>query len=268
MRMKLSSGLLLCTLATASVAHADDPLDQVSLAQAKTQAPDARQHGDFFRGAGAKSDYSVLLEANKCYWFSGAGENLKKLYLYLWKPNSNFFSPRVADAKGATSSTLAYCTQEAGLFKFQVKTEGKGRFVVGVFEKDSPTPAVPPPVAAVVDLPSICDKTAAAASQGLAKRQGEFLDGSGSSLGHDDRGDYSVMMEGGKCYWVVGCGEPDKVKSLYLYLWDPHNKRVTEAKPDSATVMVGHCPAQTGMFKVEAKMNSGKGAWKVGVYTK
>jgi hypothetical protein len=53
-----------------------------------------------------------------------------------------------------------------------------------------------------------------------------------------------------------------------MYLWGPNNKRVTEAKSDTANPMVGTCPTVNGMYKVQAKINSGKGAWKVGVYTK
>ena len=105
------------------------------------------------------------------------------------------------------------------------------------------------------------------AAQG-ARRTGAFFEGQGSSIGHDDRVDYSVHMEAGKCYWVVGCGEPGKVKALYLYMWGPDNKRITEAKSDSSTPMVGHCAKETGIFKVQAKMAGGKGQFKVGVYVK
>jgi hypothetical protein len=55
---------------------------------------------------------------------------------------------------------------------------------------------------------------------------------------------------------------------LYLYLWDGKNKRVTESKSDSDTAMVGHCAKENGMFKFQAKVDSGKGDYKVGVYVK
>jgi hypothetical protein len=269
MKIRVLSALLLLA-ALGRPARADDPLEQAAASQAKMQSKDAAQVGEFFRGAGAKTDYQVMLEAGKCYWFSGAGENVKKLYLYLWSPGAGAFTPRVADAKSTGNVTMAYCAEAPGMYKFQVKTEGKGRYVVGLYAKQGPPPAAAQPVAVAgpkKDLGPICDKTAHTASVG-AKRQGDFFEGKGSSIGHDDRSDYTVQMEAGKCYWVVGCADPDAVKSLYLFLWGPNNKRITEAKSDNPNPMIGHCAAQTGMFKVQAKMNSGKGEYRVGVYVK
>lgn len=261
--------LIMAVLAVSCVAHADaDPLEAASVAQARAQTKDAAQTGDFFRGAGKKTDFQVLLEGNTCYWFSGTSQGLKKLYLFLWAPNASFFSPRVADAKSDGQVTMAYCTPQSGMYKFQVKTEGEGRFVVGVFAKEAPKKvAVEVNVEKAPDLGPICDKTAATAAAG-AKRSGDFFEGKGSSIGHDDRSDYMIQMEAGKCYWVIGCGEPEKVSSLYMYLWGPNNKRITEAKSDTPNPMVGHCPTMTGMYKVQAKMNGGKGYYKVGVYVK
>ncbi len=61
---------------------------------------------------------------------------------------------------------------------------------------------------------------------------------------------------------------PGKVKKLSLYIWDPSNKRITENKADSNIATVGHCAKDTGMFKFQAKVHSGSGAYKVGVFEK
>jgi hypothetical protein len=252
-----------------SAPAAQDPLEAAAVAQARKQSQDAAQVGVFLTGSGPKTDFQVLLEGNKCYWFSGTSQGVTKLYMYLWAPGANLFTPRLTDAKSTGQTTMAHCTTQSGMYKFQVKTEGAGRFVVGVFAKEAPK-QVAPPVAAVApgpDLGPICDKAASVAARG-ARRVGDFFEGQGSSIGHDDRVDYSVQMEAGKCYWIIGCGEPGKVKALYLYLWGPDNKRVTEAKSDSATPMVGHCAKETGIFKAQAKMAGGKGHYKVGVYMK
>lgn len=259
-----------------SVGHAAaDPLEAAAVAQARTQAKDATQVGEFFRGQGEKTDYQVLLEAGKCYWFSGTSQGLTKLYMYLWAPGAKFFTPRLTDSKSTTGqATMAHCATQSGMYKFQVKTEGAGHFVVGLFAKDAPKQAAVPapaapaaPVEQAPDLGPICDRAASVAAQG-ARRVGDFFEGKGSSIGHDDRVDYSIQMDAGKCYWIIGCGEPGKVKALYLYLWGPNNKRITEAKSDTSTPMVGHCAKETGMFKAQAKMAGGKGHFKVGVYSK
>jgi len=259
-------------LAAAGTAYADDPLDQAAIAQAKAQDATATQVGNFYRGAGEKTDYQVLLEAGKCYWFSGSSEGLTKLYMYLWKPNSGAFTPRVADLRSPGQGTMAYCTQEAGMYKFQVKTEGKkGHFVVAVFAKEAPkqmaAPAAPVEEKHGPDLGPICDKRAEAVAPG-AHRVGEFFEGHGNSIGHDDRFDYPVQLDGGKCYWFIGCGEPDHIKQLTLFMWGPNNKRITEDKGDTATPMVGTCAKETGMYKVQAKISGGSGYFKAALYSK
>lgn len=268
--------LIAALIFAASGAQAqEDPLEKAAQAQVQQQAPGAQRVGEILRGAGKKTDYQIVLEGNTCYWFSGTSEGLKKLYMYLWAPGANLFTPRLTDAKSDGATVMAHCTGPAGMYKLQVKTEGNGRYVVSTWAKEAPKQVAPPPppapapapAAQAPDLGPICDKTAKVAAP-QAKRQGEFFEGNGSSIGRSDRNDYMIEMEGGKCYWVIGCGEPDKIKSLYLYLWGPNNKRITEAKSDSPNPMVGHCAQTTGMFKVQAKVNSGKGSYKVGVYSK
>ncbi len=259
----MKTGLLvLVALAVSGTAHADG-LEASIVAQARAQAKDASQVGDYYRGAGEKTDYQILLEANKCYWFAGASEGLNKLYMYLWKPNSNAFTPRVADMKSPGQGTMGYCTQVAGMYRFQVKSEGPGHFVVGLFAKDAP----PQPVVEKVELGKICDARARGAAP-EAHRVGDYFEGAGNSIGHDDRFDFPVQLDAGKCYWVIACGEPDHVKAISLYLWGPNNKRITEAKSDSSTPMIGHCAQETGMFKFQAKITGGGGHFKAALYKK
>jgi hypothetical protein len=261
-------------LLAAGTAYADSPLDSNAVQYARSQAKDAKQIGDLYRGAGEKTDYQILLEDNTCYWFAGVSQGLEKLYFYLWKPNSGAFTPRVADMRSPGQGTMAYCTKEPGMYKFQVKTEGKGHYVVALFGKEAPKAVARPaePAAAVVektgpDLGPLCDKRAKAAAP-AAKRVGDFFEGSGNSIGHDDRFDYPIQLDAGHCYWMIACGEPEKVKSISLYLWGPNNKRITEAKSDTPNPMLGHCANETGMFKFQAKITGGGGHFKAALYAK
>jgi hypothetical protein len=265
----MKTWLIVLTLAASTgTARADDPLDGAAIAQARAQAKDAKQIGDIYRGAGAKTDYQILLEGNTCYWFSGSSEGVTKLYMYLWKPNSNAFTPRVADLRSPGQGTMAYCTQEAGMYKFQVKTEGKGHFVVALFGKEAPKQVAPEVMEKKApNLGPLCDKRAAAAAPG-AKLVGDYFEGSGNSIGHDDRSDFTVQLDQGKCYWMIACGEPDHIKSLSMYLWGPNNKRITEAKSDNPNPMIGHCANETGMFKWQVKITGGGGHFKAGLYKK
>src|SRR5256885_241849 len=156
---------VVAALALAGTAHADDPLDAAAIAQAKVQAKDAKQVGDLYRGSTEKTDFQILLEGNTCYWFSGVSEGAPKLYMYLWTPNAGAFTPRVADLRSPGAGTMAYCTQQPGMYHFQVKTESKkGHFVVALFAKEAPkaVAVAPTPVSEkpLLDLGPLCDRHA------------------------------------------------------------------------------------------------------------
>src|SRR5437762_4461091 len=104
------SMVLAALIAVGGVARAQgDPLEAAATAQVAAQAPGAVQVAPFFKGADKKTDYSILLENGKCYWFSGvSGGDVKKLALYLWGPGAGVFTLRLADAKSNSgNATLA-----------------------------------------------------------------------------------------------------------------------------------------------------------------
>ncbi len=233
-----------------------DPLEAISLQQVAAQAPGATLVAPFLKGAAPKTDWSLLLTAGNCYWFSAAATaNVGKIALFLWAPGKFL---RVADAKSPSPLlTMAHCATVTGMYRLEAKLAGAGLVNVGVFGQVAP--AGPPPVAPP-SLGAMCDQTAAASGPG-ATRVGDYLNGAG------DRADFTIMMEPGRCYWVVGCGEPS-VHALSLFLWGPDGKRLTEAKPDNSSPVVGHCPGMRGMHKLQAKVHKGGGRYSVGVYVK
>jgi hypothetical protein len=247
-----------------------DPLEHASVQQVAAQAPGAKMVAPFFKGSAPKTDWSLMLEAGNCYWFSGVSAGkVEKIAMYLWGPTGFF---RLTDVKSPSGqATLAWCAKESGMYKFQTKIEGTGNYVVGVFAKEGPKQAAAaPPVPtekAAPNLGPLCDKRAASAAPG-AHRMGDYFEGSGNSSGHVDRSDFPIQMDAGRCYWIIGCGEPDHIKTLALFLWGPNNKRITEAKSDNNYPMLGHCAKETGMFKFQAKITGGNGSYKVGIYTK
>jgi hypothetical protein len=238
-----------------------DPLDYQATTQIAAEAPGAQRIAPYFIGVAAKSDWNTLLEANKCYWFSGAGgPGIKKLSLYLWDPAKK----RVADAKAkGAGATLAYCAATGGLYHLQARAGGNDRFIVGLFAKEVPPEMVPQPKEKP-DLAALCDKEAAAAAPG-AVRQGEFFDGSSGRMEHNE---WATALEAGTCYWFIAVGEPRQVKELGLFLWGPDRKRITESKSSTNHAVIGHCANATGMFKVQAKVLSGSGDYKLAVYRK
>jgi hypothetical protein len=271
----LALGVALAATALAGPALAqNDPLEAAAASQVAAQAPGAKITGPYLHGAGPKTDWQTVLESGKCYWFSGvAGAGVKKLAMYLWAPGANAFTPRVADAKPAGSAgTMAYCAQASGMYHVQAKIQGSGTYAVGVFAKAGPPPseapaAEAPPAKKGPDLAALIEKEARSAAPG-ATRVGDFFDGKADRIGRADMTDWSTSLEVGKCYWIIGVGAPGDIKELALFLWGPNNKRITESKATSNKAMIGHCPTTPGMFKVQAKIGSGNGDFKVGIYAK
>jgi hypothetical protein len=245
-------------------------LDAKAQEQAAASAPGAEKTGQVYRGVytgrgDKETDWNLALDPANCYWFSGVGdEGVKELYLYAWDPKDS----RVATVKNHSSmNILMLCPETPGMYRVEAKVdEGRGHFEVAVYSKPAPpkaAPPPPPPPEPAEDLGAVIDKQASAAAPG-AKRSGELFDG---STEHGASSQWSVMLESGNCYWFIGAGGKG-VKKLWLYLWDPKNSRVVDTKPDSSMSVMGHCPKETGMFKFEAKVDSGSGKFKLGVFTK
>lgn len=224
--------------------------------QAALSAPGAPRLGDYLAGAakgdGDHADYFVTLDASHCYVFSGVGgRGVKRLYLYLWNPKDS----RVATEKPERSmATLRHCPESSGSYHLQAKVdEGDGVFAVGVYTTDGDGRIPADPRAAI-----IAQANQVAAGAALV---GDMFHGTG------DRTDWAVALSAGRCYWFIGAGAPG-VRQLYLYLWDPSNKRITESRTPNAYAVVGHCPTITGMHKVQAKVHRGSGDYLLGVYEK
>jgi hypothetical protein len=247
----------------AAPAAADPQLDSIADSQAK--AASARRsgaplngqilHGETTRPGGSQ-DFRVQLDAEHCYWFGGATNELgQRITLTVSDPHG----AEVASEKGkATDAILEYCPTTDGIFKIESKLGHHGPFSVAVYQGTRLAPAALP---TGVSPELLIQKEAAASAPG-AKQVGAFYEGS------TDETSWTTALTKGRCYWFIGAGTPGKVKKLSLYIWDPSNKRISDNKSDSNVATVGHCAKDTGMFKFQAKVHSGSGIYKVGVFEK
>lgn len=210
-----------------------------------------------------RTDWNLMLQDSFCYTFSGVGgQGVKHLYLYLWDQAER----RVATEKPERPNVLLrHCPATTGSYHLQAKTgEGFGPMAVGVYAVPAPPKAPPPAPPPIMDLGQLIDQQAAAAAPG-AMRVGDFFRGNTNAGG--DRSDWFTVLEPGRCYWIVGAGAPT-VKELYLYLWNPSLQRVSDNRASGNLSMMGHCPTVPGMYKIQAKVSSGKGEYQVGIYVK
>ncbi len=213
-------------------------------------------HGETTRPGGSQ-EFRIQLDTDHCYWFGGATNELgQNLTLTVSDPKG----AEVASEKGKSTDTLLeYCPATDGVFKLQSKTGYHGPFSVAVYQGTRLAPAV----AAVGDATpeALIAKEAQAAAPG-AKQVGTYFEGVA------DETSWSTSLTKGKCYWFIAAGTPGKTKKLWLYVWDPANKRIADNKGDSNVVTSGHCAKETGMFKFQAKVHSGSGPYKAAVFEK
>lgn len=238
-------------------------MDQKVEEQAHTADPAVQREGDIMHavayGKAAPAEWLVHLDNQHCYWFSGVGsEGVDKLSIYLWDPGHS----RVDSERAAGPTVLLkYCPTQSGPFRMQGKSgKGKGFMAVGVY---SVAPQVVAPVAApvVVDLAPLVDQQAASAAPG-ATRSGDYFTGSG------DKSEWTVAIPAKSCFWMIGVGEPGKVKKLNVYIWDQNQKRVTESHNENNIAVAGSCTAVPQMYKFQEKIQSGGGQVKAAVYIK
>jgi hypothetical protein len=208
------------------------------------------------------NDFRMPFEAGTCYAIGYAGDStVEKFSLYLWDPNGK----RLDSARGrANEGVFTHCAQMNGFYRLQGKVpEGAGHYAIVVYAGKGAAPVVvaAPQAPVVSDLAALIDTQARSAAPG-ASLVGDMYAGSAETS------DWVTALEGGKCYWFIGAGEPGNIKHLSVYLWDPQGHRLTSTRSDSNVSMVGTCAQMPGMYKFEAKVESGHGNYKLGVYVK
>jgi hypothetical protein len=112
-------------------------LEDMITDDANAEAPGATLQGDYLSADNGKTEWSLLLEKGKCYWFIGAGDKkIDDFYIYLWDPANK----RIGESKAsARKASYGHCPKEGGMFKVQVKTDtSKAVFKLGVFVKKAP----------------------------------------------------------------------------------------------------------------------------------
>jgi hypothetical protein len=252
-------------------------LEQVVAEQAQAQAPDAAPVGPVYRGVAWQendaTEWQILLEPGSCYWLSVAGDvTVAGLQIHLYGPARDRLAKR---KERGPRAVLAHCAASSGMHTIEVKvSDGAGHFFLGVYASKTPAAApvasaapgappgasAPPPAPSAGDLVAVLDQHAAAVAPG-ATRTGTVYQGTA------EQSDYFLQLEGDKCYWVVAAGDAS-IAAMELLLWDPRGKRLADHKPRANRATVGHCPAETGMFKIRVEINKGAGRYAAAAYAR
>lgn len=268
-RASLSSCFL--PLLLAACGHASHPVSTTppawldgradEVARSASSSKSGQRAGDTLHGYASEDDgrheWTVDLDDKHCYTFGGVGEgSVQKFALYIWDPHGKREN---SERSGTSTAVMEYCPKIPGPHRLQGKVgEGYGHFAVAIYATGGLEKSPPP-----ASMETLIEQQATSAAPG-AVRTHDYFEGGPNA----DRTDWFATLEGGRCYWFIGAGETGQVKKLSMYLWDPHDKRITQTFAQGNTAMIGHCPAVSGMYRFQAKVESGSGRYKVGVFEK
>jgi eukaryotic-like serine/threonine-protein kinase len=192
-------------------------------------------------------------------------------------PPSLLKEPAATAAKGASKPAATIAA--AGGAKVAAARPSRDKEVLEPYDTKaatSPAAAAKPPVIAAAamkpaarapgnrgdELSARVDRQAASSVPG-GKRVGEVYRGSAPEEG--GRSDWYVQLPAGHCYTFVSEGG-DGVRGLYLYLWGPDGKRVTDARVGTPHVQMPYCTKVAGPYHFQAKISDGGGEYRVGIY--
>jgi hypothetical protein len=224
--------------------------------------------------------YLVPMEAGRCYTILGiGGPGVVDLDLFLFDPNNL----RVAlDRHTNNWPRIAYCASFPGQYRVEAKVKrGAGEAAVrAYYASTAGAPAQPmPPSAPIVvipppppDAPEPTSDTLSLAVDAQAQvsapgysRQSEIYRGVAGSEG--GRSDWYVQLEAGRCYNFIGAGGAG-VRKLFLYLWEPSGRRVTDRRNPGPLTIMPYCAPFAGPYHLQAKVDEGAGEYRVGVYVR
>jgi hypothetical protein len=77
--------------------------------------------------------------------------------------------------------------------------------------------------------------------------------------------DFSVTLQAGHCYTVVGVGVPT-VTDLDMFIFDPAGTQIAQDQATDNFPVVQACPTVAGAFRVQVKMYAGSGEFGVQVF--
>jgi hypothetical protein len=281
----LASGLVL-----GGVAHAQSEMVQQQLASlAQAGAPGQPPASQVFGGTFAwRRPYSfpVTMEAGRCYTILGVGgPGVVDLDLFLFDPGNQ----RVAlDRETNNFPRISYCASFPGAYRIEAKVKrGAGEVALRAYHYSSapsanaPPPIViqdvPPPAPIVVipppppgepdpgpDVLSLAVDQQSGVSAPGYQRLGAIYRGAGSD---GSRSDWYLPLEAGRCYMFIGAGGAG-IGRLYLYLWGPDGRRVTERRNPSPLTVMPFCAPYPGSYHMQAKIGEGAGEYRVGVYVR
>jgi len=201
---------------------------------------------------------NVPLQQGACYKFIAVGgAGVQDLDLHV-----QVAGQRVAQDTARDDFPVAsYCAPRPQNAQVQVYMyQGAGAFAYQTFQSGAPVIGPPP----IVQNDFLSNR--------MREISGRYAGGRApvsplmrGNLTTSQTQDFSIALSAGRCYTVVGVGEPS-VTDLDLFLFDQNGTSVAQDQATDNFPIVQACPNVPGNFRVQVKMYSGYGAFGLQVF--
>jgi hypothetical protein len=201
---------------------------------------------------------NVPLQQGVCYKFMAAGgAGVQDLDLHVQVAGQHVAQDTATDDIPIAS----YCAPRPQNAQVQVfMYRGAGAFAYQTFQSGAPN-VIQPPIVGSDFLSNRMREISGRYASGRAPVS-PLMRG---SLTTSRTQDFSVALSAGRCYTVVGVGEPS-VTDLDMFLFDQNGTQVAQDQGTDNFPIVQSCPNVPGNFRVQVKMYSGYGAFGLQVF--
>jgi hypothetical protein len=210
--------------------------------------------------------FALNLTQGTCYAFATlGGQGARDTDVFLVDGQGNELEK---DVTTNVDAVVRFCPSQSGNYQLRARMySGQGAlFTVGYVQQpqDATASNTPPPETTNV----IANTSTAGAgleenfrlldSDIRARGYQPYGDQSRGQLGEGQTRDFSMQLEGGKCYAILGVGD-NGVRDLDLILKDSNGQTLDQDVETDARPIVRVCPDDTGQYTMTVRMYAGSG---------
>ena len=207
-------------------------------------------------------NFALNLEEGSCYSFAtlgGAGARDTDVFLVDGSGNE-----LARDVSTSVDANVQFCPTTSGQYTLRTRLyDGTGPvFTVGYVQArggQQPATQQTNVIAAQSTAGAGLEENFRLLDADMRARGYEGMgDPTRGSLSESETRDFSVSLEGGKCYAILAVGD-NGVRDLDLILSDPRGRQIDRDVEEDPRPIVRVCPEQTGDYTMQIKMFSGAG---------
>jgi hypothetical protein len=214
----------------------------------------------------AVRDFRLTLQGETCYAFATlGGTGTQDTDLWILDPDGNSMTSDISGQRDALVRDV--CPSTAGQYTFRTRLySGTGPVFRAAFSRRAVSASAssePDATETVIDAEATegadLNENHERISAGMRARGYEtFGDESRARLDAGEHQDFSVRLEGGRCYAILAVGD-NAVRDLDLTLLNAQGRELDQDEQDNAEPIVRVCPSETTEVSARVEMTDGVG---------